>query len=104
MRTVDWTDEEGVRQRSLLPDGIGDDQAASGIPIGVDLTEGLGRLGMPYQTAVRLQNELRQRGFFTYGDLRKRRATEEIFAALQSAYRTDVAAVINLFKEAQGNG
>ena len=104
LRIVDWIDGDGMRQRSLLPDGVGDEDAALGVPVGLDLIEGLERQGMPYATAVKLQSELRQRGFFTYGNLNKRRATEEIFAALQSAYRTDTAAVINLYKEAQDNG
>lgn len=103
MKTVDWTDVDGILRRSLLPDDADDKDASIGVPSGADLIEGLEAHGMPYQTAVRLQNELRRRGIWTYSDARKR-AAEELFAALQSAYKVDIAAITNLLKEAESNG
>lgn len=100
MRTIDYTDDEGLVQRSLVPEGASDEEAPLGVPVGVDIVDGLTRGGMPYETAKRLQNELRLRGVWGYKNVRKRSA-EEIFAALQAAFRIDVAAVINLLKEAQ---
>jgi hypothetical protein len=99
MKTVDYTDENGFVQRALLPDGVSDEDAPMGIPVGIDLADKLEAQGMPFETARRLQNELRRRGFWTDRDVHRARATEEIFAALQSAYRIDVAAIINLLRE-----
>ena len=99
MRTVDYTDDDGLIQRAQLPDGVPDDEAPMGVPVGVDLIDALEKRGMPYETAKRLQNELRRRGFWTDRDVRRARATEQVFAALQSAYKTDVAAIINLLME-----
>ena len=99
MRYVNYTDSEGLLQRALLPDDADEAEASLGVPQGVDIIEALERQGVPFETARRLQNELRARGFWTYRDVRRARATEELFAALQSAYRVDVAALVNIFKE-----
>lgn len=99
---MDWTDADGLLRRSLLPDEADDKDAPIGVPTGVDILDGLQLHGMPYQTAVRLQNEIRRRGMWAYSDVRKR-AAEELFAALQSAYKIDVAAITNLLKEAESD-
>lgn len=105
MKLVEWTDADGILRKCELPDGVDDTEAALGVPVGNDIVDGLTRNGMPFNSAVKLQNELRRRGLWRYEDVkRKRRAAEEIFAALQSAYQADVAAVIKLIKEAEENG
>ena len=83
-------------QRAMLPDGVSEDEAPLGVPVGVEMVEPLVAAGMPRETAIRLQIELRRRGIWTAADLRRRRIGDEVFAALQSAYKTDVAAILNL--------
>ena len=106
----DWTGSspvKGVRDGSLVqttyedPDGrlwavlvpVGEeDEAAMGIPLGPpDLTP----LGLPLEVEIRLHNQLYRRGLFTLRDVRRR--GPEVFAALQAAYHTDVAAVTGLY-------
>lgn len=98
MKSVIWTDPDNITRKSILPDNIDDSEAIKGVPVGVDIIENLVNGGMPYETAVRLQNELRRRGYWTARDIKE---TAGIFAALQSAYRLDTAAIINIYKEAK---
>lgn len=95
MKTIEWTDNAGLLRRSIVPDNATVADVARGIPVGVDIIDSLVKAGMPSKTAIRLQNELRRRGLWEAKNIR---ATAEIFAALQSAYRADVAAIISLYK------
>jgi hypothetical protein len=75
----------------MVPPGREAD-AALGIVLGPpDLTG----LRLPEAVAVRLHNELHSRGLLTEQDARRRPA--EVYAALQAAYRTDVAALLSIY-------
>jgi len=53
-------------------------------------------LGLPDEVAVRLHNELFNRGLITSKDIKGR--AQEVFAAIQAAYRVDTAAVLSLYE------
>ena len=88
----DYTDEEGRRWKVKAP--LGSSAPASmGIPVGPpDISD----LGLPFDVSVRLHNQLFNRGLFTKRDLRGR--GQEVFAAVQAAYRVDVQAVTALYQ------
>jgi hypothetical protein len=56
-------------------------------------------LGIPEPVATRLHNQLFDRGLFTLSDLRHR--SNEIQAALQSAFRLDAAGIVTAYAEAE---
>ncbi len=85
-----WEDEDGLWWLVMVPPG---QDGAMGIPVGPpDLSE----LHLPADVAARLHNQLFHRGLITKRDLRGR--TQEVFAALQAAYRVDVVAVTGLYE------
>lgn len=91
MRT-DYQDPEGRWWAVLVPPGH-EDEAPMGIPVG---PPDLSPLGLPEAVEIRLHNQLFQRGILTARDLKGR--GQEVFAALQAAYRTDFAAVTALYQ------
>ena len=85
-------DPEGRWWVVLVPVGHEGD-AHMGIPVGPpDLTS----LGLPEAVEVRLHNQLFQRGLLTARDLKGR--GKEVFAAIQAAYRVDMASVTALYQ------
>lgn len=76
-----------------LPDGASDGEAYLGILVGPPYLESL---GLPDEVRVRLNRELNARGLITKNDVRNR--TGEVFAALQAAFKIDVARVLNLYE------
>ena len=68
-------------------------QEAMGIPVG---PPDVSSLGLPDDVSIRLHNQLFHRGLFTKANLRGR--GQEIFAALQAAYKVDSAAVTALYR------
>ncbi len=85
------TDMLGRRWAVLVPEGR-QAEAALGVPVGPPDLSGL---GLPEAVMVRLHNELHDRGILTERESRRR--VPEVFAALQAAYRVDVAAVVSLY-------
>lgn len=92
MREVVHTLRDGRKQKVLIPDNAPDSHAAMGVLVG---PPDLDALQLPTALEVRLHNELFNRGLFTRKDVQKR--PQEVFAALQSALRVDVAAIANLY-------
>lgn len=93
-----YEDDDGRRWTVLVPPGREAD-ASMGIVVG---PPDLGALGLPAPVALRLHNELQGRGLLNSSDLRGKQP--DIFAALQAAYRVDVAAVLNLYARAEQEG
>lgn len=95
MKAVDWTDDRGCLQRSLLPDAAPDAQAPAGVPIGVEIEFGLDLEGL----RCRLQNELRRRGYWTQADVRARRtqAPGDFQAAIQAVLKVDVGGLLGQY-------
>lgn len=87
----DYTDNSGRMWAVLVPDSE-DIDPAMGVPIGPpDLTA----LDLPEETAVRLHNQLFARGILTKSDLKGKQ--QQLFAALQSAYKVDITTVTQMF-------
>lgn len=88
---LDYEDDTGRMWAVLLPEND-TDNPSMGIPIGPPDNSGL---HLPEETAVRLHNQLHARGMFTKQDIKGRH--REVFAAVQGAFKVDVAKVTELF-------
>lgn len=92
MVRANYEDPEGRWWVVLVPVGH-EDEAHMGIPVG---PPDLSPLGLPEPVEVRLHNQLFNRGLLTARDLKGR--TQEVFAAIQAAYRVDLTAVTALYQ------
>lgn len=94
MKIVSYTDKEGRKWATQLPDDAPDGDAAKGLLLGPPSLESL---GLPLETEVRLHNQLFERKLFT---LRAAKASREsVVAAVMKALRVDAQKVIDLFVE-----
>lgn len=92
-KQVTFTDEMGRRTERFVPDSANEITYAFGAVIG---PPDLSSLGLPEETMVRLHNQLHDRRILTPADFRRRR--DEVFAALQAAYRVDVQTLETLYR------
>lgn len=95
MRLVDYEDERGRKYRVRLPDGVPDEDAEMGIPIGP--SEVVDKLGLPEPFATRLHNM-----FFDYQlwDIKEvRKKPKILFHLLQRALKVDVQLLMDAFRE-----
>lgn len=92
LRFAMWTDPEGRKWRTAIPDAAPDHEAKRGVPAGPPSLE---PLGLPLDIEVRLHNELVARKIFTYDDARKKRA--DVANALSSALKVDTSRIIDLY-------
>lgn len=76
-----------------IPDYAPDSEAYLGILVGPPY---LDSLGLSDEVRIRLNKELNARGLITKKDVRHR--TSEVLAALQAAFKIDVARVLNLYE------
>lgn len=95
MRRVVFEDAKGRKFLTEIPDDAPDTHAKMGVRIG---PPELSSVGLPLAVEVRLNNALFARGLFTKSDLRGKK--QELFAALQSAYATDVQVLDTLYEGA----
>lgn len=95
MRRTTFEDSKGRKFLVEVPDNAPESHAKMGVRVG---PPDLASLNMPLATEVRLNNALFERGLFTKGDLQGRR--QEMFAALQAAYRADVQVLDILYEGA----
>jgi hypothetical protein len=95
-RQASYTDSDGRSWAVLLPDKAPDEDAPMGLHVG---PPSLDSLGLPKEVAIRLHNQLFDRGIFTLKEARVRRT--EIFAALQAAYQVDSTILLNLYNDAE---
>lgn len=93
MRRTTYEDAKGRKFLVELPDSAPDTHAKMGVRVG---PPDLSKLELPVAVEVRLNNALFARGLYTRGDLIGRR--QELFAALQSAYKTDVQVLDTLYE------
>ena len=96
MRQSSYTDEEGRRRAVWLPDGAPDSDAQMGLPLG---PPDLGLLGLPPEVEIRLHNQLFDRGLLRAKDVLRRR--QEVFAALQAAFRVETERIVVLYLESE---
>ena len=96
MRQSSYTDGEGRRRAVWLPDGVPESDASMGLPLG---PPDLRSLGLPIEAETRLHNQLFDRGLLRARDVLKRR--QEVFAALQAAFRVDTERIVTLYLESE---
>lgn len=87
-----YEDETGRRWTVLVPEGH-PEQAEMGMVLGPPDTSSM---GLPEDIAVRLHNELQDRGLLTRDDLRHRE--RELQAALQAALRLNVQRLMGAYR------
>ena len=92
MRIVTHQDELGRFWAMVVSDDVPDSEAAFGTVLGPAPLHGL---GLPKEVEIRLHNQLFSRGIFTTRDIQRRR--NEVFAALQAAYRVDVGQIVEAY-------
>jgi hypothetical protein len=97
MKEVNYTDDAGRNWRVRVPDDCPVDRYNAGIPVG---PPALDALGLPLDTEVRLHNELYRRGLLTYRDVLAK--PNEVMAALQATYKTDLQRLQVLYRDEQG--
>lgn len=88
---VDYEDDTGRKWAVWLPRDDADDPTM-GIPLG---PPDFSALDLPEETAIRLHNQLFSRGILTKQDLKSKH--KEVFAAIQAAFKVDVARVTGLY-------
>lgn len=93
MRDTVYTDVEGRKFKVKIPEEAPDSHSKYGIIVGPpDLTE----LKLPLDVEVRLNNQLYDRGIFTYKDAVKRRS--DVIAALQSTLALHATKIVELYR------
>lgn len=98
LKRVPYSDSEGKKFMSVLPDDVDDREAARG------LLEGppeLRALGLPTAVEARLHNELFARGILTARDARRSR--QDVIGALMAALRVDAEAIITAYSQNENN-
>lgn len=93
MRRVMHKDKQGRKTWVNIPENAPDSHAAMGLLVG---PPSLVDLKLPRDVEVFLHNQLFDRGLIERKDVKAR--PQDIFAALQAAYRVDVAAITNLYE------
>jgi hypothetical protein len=93
MREAHFETETGERYKVLLPDDAPDEHAEYGIIVG---PPPLDELNLPTEVAVRLNNQLFDRGLFTWREVRQRR--EELLAVWQAVLRVDVGRLHDVYE------
>jgi hypothetical protein len=92
LKNAIYTDDTGRKHSVLLPEGVPEEEAEKGIPLGPpDLTE----LGLPEEIGVRLHNELFYRGIITGNDALRNRPS--IMSAIQSCLKLSVDNVLGIY-------
>ena len=94
MREVTYVDADGRKFVRLIPQDAPDTHAQYGVNVG---PPSLAPLNLPKELEVRLNNQLYDRRILTAKDAL--RGKDQIFAALQAAFRVDIATISNLYGE-----
>lgn len=95
MRQLDYTDERGRIWRVELPDGVPDDEAALGVPVGPPAI--CDALALPEAVGTRLHNELHRRKLYTLRDVQGRPG--ELHGALMAALRLDTQTIVEQYAQ-----
>lgn len=96
MRTTSYVDEEGRHHAVQLPEGVSEEDASKGIPLGPPSLE---PLGLPKEQEIRLHNQLFSRRLFTAKDVRKRRV--DVLAALMWSFKVNAEAIVQIYLQQQ---
>lgn len=97
----DYTDQNGIRRRALVPDEY--TNAEEGLPASISLDAALLQQGCSFEYIKRLYAELQARGLIEPADFLKPQAPDLISAALRATIRMDVQTIQAIAKE-QSNG
>lgn len=94
MRVVDYVDERGRKYSVKLPDGVPDDEAEKGIPIGPpDVVD---YLGLPEPMATEVHNKLFEYKLFSAKDAA--RQPQVLHSVIQSTLKLCVARVMEAYR------
>lgn len=97
MRKAKYTAADGRKFSTMLPDDMPDEQAHVGVPVGPpDLVDAIVDGYSPREFAVRLHNELHDRGVLTSRDARRDPGT--VVAALMRAHLKDAMWLIETWE------
>lgn len=101
MKQTQYTDEKGRCHAVMLPDGVPDEDAAKGLPLGPPSLESL---GLPEELEIRLHNQLFSRHLFTAKDVRARRI--DVLGSLMGAFKLDAEKIVQVYlsQEVKKNG
>ena len=93
---VDWTDSDGIKRRSYIPDAMSDTPPQEGIPVDVYdiLDESLGHVSDFFR--MMFYHELWIRGMVEQSDFAKRDALRNVRQALQIALTKSASDIIRL--------
>lgn len=91
MKRVQWTDSDGRKFYSYIPEGVTEAQAHIGVPIGPPSLESL---ELPLELEVRLNNALFDRGIIEKKDVNY----DEIRYALLAVLKLDALKVGQLYE------
>lgn len=94
MRRVTHTDRQGRKTLVEIPNDAPAENAAYGVRVGPPC---LKDLNLPRDIEIRLHNQLYDRGLLGAKDVKGK--TQEVFAALQAAFRVDTVTILNLYSE-----
>lgn len=94
-KIVNWEDEFGRQQASLLPDHVPDSEAPKGVNM---LRIEVDELDLPEPAATRLHNQLVARRLWDWPAVKKRGGANVLFGALQAALKIDVVKLTNLYR------
>lgn len=94
MKLLKWVDSTGRQYITQVPDDAPEGHARKGIPVGPpkDLPLSLDCKNI----AIRLHNDLCDRGILTYADARKR--ISEVQSAIQSALKLDAMKILEAYR------
>lgn len=105
MLLVEWIDENGILQRHWVTHSMTSHADSKnvdvksprqGIPYGIDFT-----YAFSHHLGKAVNRELRKRGLWTYADLQAN--PQGVLSALQSAYGSDLAKLLQFAKEYEKN-
>ncbi len=95
MRRVVWSDMQGRRWTSLIPEAWDEAMAEQGIPVGPVSLE---TMGLPLAWEVALHNALHDRNLLTYRDVLQRPG--DVAQALRAVWKRGATEVIDIFRDA----
>lgn len=101
MTVTSYVDEDGRHHAVMLPEGVPEENASKGLPLGPPI---LSSLGLQLDQEVRLHNQLFSRRLFTAKDVRARKV--DVVAALMSTFKVDAERIVQLYlaQEVKRNG
>ena len=96
MKQGSYTDSQGRKFATWLPEDANDVDAELGIPLGPPNLEGL---GLPEELEIRLHNQLFARGIFTLAQAERNKLNVQ--GAMQAVLKLDVLHIVEIYRNAE---